>query len=282
LERARTLQPKTDYDILYITGNAAASTAYDRFGKGDPAVELVDLEETRQIMKVNYQGSWRVDPAGPAKARLPATGSISRRPRLRILADGYYRTIGRHPHEEMLAAQDAVRVRQSCLPDIEAWIAKRSVGHVFEAPCGTFVSVPDGMAYGGGDPNRTVVARNRQLARGTGARFRHLQMLYSRFPTADLFICPDFLEWLPFAEAFRVLQRIAVSKPRMVAFTGYRLLRQSWDTALGDFRPIHLELPPFSFPPPAETLPLPTKPVGGRPDRSLMLWELAALRPRLS
>ncbi|NLG36284.1 MAG: hypothetical protein GX548_13120, partial [Lentisphaerae bacterium] len=59
MDRARTLTPKKDYDILYITGNAAVSTAYDRFGKDDASVELVDLRVSKQMIKWHYRGSWR-------------------------------------------------------------------------------------------------------------------------------------------------------------------------------------------------------------------------------
>ena len=61
LERARSLVPREDYDIIYICANAAVSTAYDRFGKDDPAVELMPAEVTRKSFRIVYRGTWRTD-----------------------------------------------------------------------------------------------------------------------------------------------------------------------------------------------------------------------------
>jgi hypothetical protein len=83
VDRMRRYVPRRDYDILFITGNAAVSTAYDRFGKSDARVHVTDRETARRMMKWHYRGSWRVD-AGPARGResesapsLPAPGKVS-------------------------------------------------------------------------------------------------------------------------------------------------------------------------------------------------------------
>lgn len=52
---------KRDYDCQFITGNAAASTAYDLYGKNDPTVERVGVTETRTMIKIIYQGTWRTE-----------------------------------------------------------------------------------------------------------------------------------------------------------------------------------------------------------------------------
>jgi len=71
----------------------------------------------------------------------------------------------------------------------------------------------------------------------------------------------------------RVLRGIAASAPRYLALTGFRLLNENWDNALGDFRPINPRLPPFDFSAPLETLAFPPA-GGGRPDRCLMVWRI--------
>ena len=59
--RLRTCTFRKDYDLLFISANAAVSTAYDRFGKDDPTVELMPLEVTRRSFKIIYRGTWRTD-----------------------------------------------------------------------------------------------------------------------------------------------------------------------------------------------------------------------------
>lgn len=58
----RLYSVKKDYDILYITGNAAISTVYDIYGKNNSSVELVPLEESKKAFEVHSKKSWRLEP----------------------------------------------------------------------------------------------------------------------------------------------------------------------------------------------------------------------------
>ena len=50
-----------DYDILYISANAAVSEFYDRYCKTDKDVELTSLKTTDKMIQIVCLGSWRVD-----------------------------------------------------------------------------------------------------------------------------------------------------------------------------------------------------------------------------
>ena len=273
LKRNLSYTPRKDYDILFIGANAALSTSYDRFGKNDPDVELINLEHSRLMLKWRYLGSWRKEirtAPPPSPPISPPTNC--RMDRIRPLASVYYKWIKQHHHEKWLTQLDAGFTRTSSVSYMEPWIINLEIRTVFEAPCGIYQPVDLNCFYMGGDPNRLVVHENQQQTKRTNIRFRHVNMLYTRFPSVDLFVCPDFLEWLSFAEAQRVLRRILASKPRFLALTGYSLLTETWDTFLGDFRPLNLRLPPFHFPEPIETLRVPLI-SGGRSDRCLMVWK---------
>ena len=270
LKRIQTMTPKKDYDVLYISANAAVSEAYDTFGNTDSSIELTDLANTRRMMKWRYGGSWRKD-------KLPAVPTTENKPppspkmdRVPALASIYYTWIKPHPHEEWLNQQDLSCPRTSCLPLLEPFIEKWEIQTVFEAPCGIFQPVATKCQYGGGDPSRLVVHTNQPYEK-SNIHFRHVQMLYSRFPSVDLFVCPNFLEWLSFAEAKRVLRRILFAKPRFLALTGYSLLTETWDTSFGDFRPLNPQLEPFYFPKPTSIITLPPI-ANSRPDHCLMTW----------
>ena len=272
LERIRTLVPRKDYDVLYISANGAVSSAYDRFGQGDPSVERTDLANSRRMMKWRYGGSWRTDKRTPEPPP-PPPPPAPRMDRVPWLASLCYARFKRHPHETLVERMDAVQPRTSCLPQLMPWIEKRGLRTLFEAPSGAFVPAGGTIRYTGGDPSRAVVAANRRRIQAEGIRFRHVNLLYSRFPSVDLFICPGFLEWLSFGEARRVLRRIAAAKPRYLALSGCRLLLENWETALGDFRPINPRREPFLLPEPEETIAW--KPAaGGRPDRCLQVWKM--------
>ena len=273
LKRIQTMTPKKDYDVLYISANAAVSEAYDTFGKSDSSIELTDLTTTRRMIKWRYGGSWRKEKSStppPTETKPLPSPKLDRAP---SLASMYYTWVKPHPHEVWLTQQDVSCPRTSCLPLLETFIEKQVIRTVFEAPCGIFRPIATPCQYDGGDPSRLVVHTNKKQTKKTDIRFRHVNMLYTRFPLVDLFVCPNFLEWLSFAEAQRVLRRILASKPRFLALTGYPLLTEIWDTALGDFRPLNLRLPPFHFPEPIDSLPRPPL-SGGRPDRCFMVWAL--------
>ncbi len=271
LERNRTHVPERDYDVLYVGANAALSTAYDRFGKNDPGVELVDRETSKRLLHWRYLGSWRKET--PPATVPPPEARASRLDRFPAFGAGLYR-FRRHPHERLLEVLDAAQPRTSVMEILRPWIEKTGVRSACEAPSGSWVPADVRLNYLGGDPRRAIVRENRRRASGTGIRFARMNLLYSRFPRVDLFLCADFLEWLAFGEVQRVLRRIAATaQPRYLALTGYRWLSDSWDAAFGDFRPIDFEREPFRFSKPVECLPLPPR-EGGRPDRCLMVWKM--------
>lgn len=61
LQRMLTDKLICDYDLLYITANAAMSEYYDRFAKCDKDVELVSLELAQKMVNWNAKGRWRMD-----------------------------------------------------------------------------------------------------------------------------------------------------------------------------------------------------------------------------
>ena len=263
--------PQKDYDILYITGNAAISTAYDQFGRQDSRVELIDLATSRRMLKWRYEGAWRKDSPRTKKEEAP-TFEPTRLDLVPLLAATAYRWLKTHPHELMLAEQNTTKSRKSCLADTMSFISEHHIRTVCEAPCGIVENIPDHIHYVGATPNRSAISEYKTHA-PHNARFHYANMLYTRFPRVDLFICPDFLESLPYRECLRVLRRILrTARPRYLALTSYRFLNDAWDTALGDFRPIAYHLSPFSFPDPITTFSL-SHHTNSRSDRYLQLFQ---------
>lgn len=61
IENVRLYPIRSDYDILYTTGNAMMSTVYDKIGKYRSDIELIGLKESNKMFSANSQGSWRTD-----------------------------------------------------------------------------------------------------------------------------------------------------------------------------------------------------------------------------
>jgi len=253
LERAERWTPKEDYDVLYITGNAAMSEALDRFGKNDPLVELTGLAETRQMVRWQYHGMWRKDARSPRNRptqtrdlepfRLVPTGGV------KDWAKGWvYRLSRKHPHEVLFrsfgkdwAEEDAARALEGC----KAFLAEHGIQKIVQIPAGN-----------------------------TGAgRFRNL--LYESLPMCDMVVAADWFEWLPYQEIRRIWSRVLRSGCRWLAATHCPLLESQADRGVGDFRPLNLEKAPFFFGEPAATVPFPSR--VRRSDRVIAIWDCRAL-----
>ncbi|MBU1694419.1 MAG: hypothetical protein KKC51_10705 [Verrucomicrobia bacterium] len=290
LERIQRYELKTDYDLLFISANAAVSTAYDRFGKGDPTVELVSRPETREIMKIDYKGTWRTDrkPDRPEAARPAAVSPLSKVAALckktiksvPLAVGAYHRFVQPHPHEtafeKMAIPSEWPETLVEAMPGL---VADFGIHSVLEFPCGDYSSrkaeALKGLRYIGGGPVRKAIDRTRRQGRREGVSFRLMNIMYSCFPPVDLVVCRDFLVYLDYREIFEALRNLARSRSTYLLTTTYPLLNSNWDSALGDWRPLSFTLPPFSFPPPV--LILPDRDEQRRPDRSLGLWKIADL-----
>lgn len=125
VERLQRYEVKRDYDILFITGNAAASTAYDRFGRTDPAVELLPASESRRLLKWHYKGTWRKDTAdAPAEAApvLPRA-----RPRWRETVSSIRARFAPNPRASLFTNQDF-------RPFVARWTCGNALNRIEQMP----------------------------------------------------------------------------------------------------------------------------------------------------
>lgn len=257
LERTKRWTPQEDYDVLYITGNAAMSEAWERFGKDDPRVELTGLEKTRQMVRWQYHGMWRKDvrSAGPTEKKrdehlerfrlLPSNGFKE------TAKSWVYRLAKKHPHERLLreaADWQGAGALRALEARGRAFLEKRGIRRIVQIP-----------VEGAGD-----------------RRFRNL--LYDRVPSCDMLVAADWFEWLPYHEIQRIWSQILRSGCRWLAVTTCPLLETQANRGVGDFRPLNFEKAPFLFGEPDVTVPFPS-PLR-RQDRVIGIWDCRKLREK--
>jgi hypothetical protein len=148
-----------------------------------------------------------------------------------------------------------------------------------DIPCGDFESMHDvdlGVeAYIGADLVPAIVRRNRARWGGAGRTFVRLDIRRSALPAVDVVFCRDLLIHLSNADAAWALGNVAASGSRYLVTTTFPGLAANADILTGRYRPINLERPPFSLPPPLRLEAEHSLPAF--PDRSLGVWRIAEL-----
>jgi hypothetical protein len=151
------------------------------------------------------------------------------------------------------------------------------IGSLLDVPCGDFNWMAgiylSGVQYTGGDIVPEVVT---EAARryGTGERrFLVLDLTSSPLPSADLLFCRDCLVHLSYSDIAKAIANIRRSKIEYLLTTTFTAESEFRDIVTGDWRPINLETPPFSFPQPMELLlEQCTEQNGAFADKALGLW----------
>lgn len=156
---------------------------------------------------------------------------------------------------------------------------KLGVRTLLDIPCGDFSwlsTTPLPIErYIGADIVPAIIAQNSTRFGHSHplADFRVLDLTKDSLPSGDALLCRDCLVHLPYPmimEAFRNIARSQIQYVILTTFTGDRV---NTDIAIGDWRPLNLVKPPFSFPPPEMILVEGCTEVDGAYlDKSLGVW----------
>ena len=177
---------------------------------------------------------------------------------------------------------ERTKVVRATLP---ALLRRRGVRSLLDAPCGDFYWMKEvdlgEVDYIGVDIVPHIIERDNDQFAGPGRRFVLGDLVSDVLPNADLVLCRDCLVHLPYGETRRAIANFRKSGAIWLLTTTFTGNRENRDIEIGDWRPINLERPPYSFPPPVELLNEESDEVdeelGAFPDKSLGLWRLADL-----
>ena len=171
-------------------------------------------------------------------------------------------------------------VVRAALPGL---LARHGVRSLLDAPCGDFywmkeVDLGD-IDYIGVDIVPDIIALDVERYTGPRRRFLLGDLVDGSLPKADLILCRDCLVHLPYHETRKALENFRRSGATWLLTTTFTGPRENRDIAIGDWRAINLERPPYNFPPPVDVICEESDEVdeelGAFPDKSLGLWRLA-------
>lgn len=166
--------------------------------------------------------------------------------------------------------------------ELPALLRELGVGTLLDLPCGDFswmssLELPVAHYIGADLLPELVEALEKRYGDGR-RRFLALDLTRDELPRADLLLCRDCLVHLSLADIRLALGNVVRSGIPYLLTTTFPAGAQNEDIVTGDWRPLDLEEPPLSFPPPLRLLDEGCTEGGGRfADKSLGLWRTTDL-----
>ncbi|MBN2020611.1 MAG: class I SAM-dependent methyltransferase [Sedimentisphaerales bacterium] len=146
---------------------------------------------------------------------------------------------------------------------------------LLDVPCGDFFwmkLVEMDVEYIGGDIVDELARNNQEQYGDNSHRFITLDLLQDELPRVDLILCRDCLVHFSNRHVFRALRNIKSSGSTYLLTTTFVGRKKNEDIPTGKWRPVNLQLPPFSFPTPIKLI-NEEYPLENYRDKHLGLWK---------
>ena len=168
------------------------------------------------------------------------------------------------------------------LPALIDLVQTLRIAVLLDAPCGDFnwaAPLSDSIErYIGIDVVPALIKANRRRWSSDRRRFLCRDFVRQRLPSADLVLCRDALVHLSERDIFSAIGNLRRSGAEYLVATTFVGDRLNPDIAPGEWRPLNMERPPFSFPPPLEFVDEHCHHTGGiYADKRLALWRFQDL-----
>jgi hypothetical protein len=183
-------------------------------------------------------------------------------------------------HESVSGPGSSLRQTAEIRGQLPLLLEHLNASVLLDAPCGDFhwmAKVRLGVeTYIGVDLLEDQIRRNSERHAAPGRSFLALNILEDRLPRADVVLCRDCLGHLPCDDIVRVLRNFVATGSRYLLTTTFPGRSSNTDIRSGQWRPLNLQIPPFSLPTPLQILNEKcSESAGAFKDKSLGLWRLA-------
>jgi hypothetical protein len=168
------------------------------------------------------------------------------------------------------------------LPDLIELVQALRIATLLDAPCGDFnwaAPLSDAIErYVGIDVVPALIDANRRHWSSDRRRFLCRDFVRQRLPSADVVLCRDGLVHLSARDIFSAVGNLRRSGAEYLVATTFVDDRPNPDIATGEWRPLNMQRPPFSFPAPLELIDERCHHTGGiYADKRLALWRFKDL-----
>lgn len=173
-------------------------------------------------------------------------------------------------------------------PQLRDLFRELAIRTLCDAPCGDCTWVTEIIGelenYVGVDVVEELIGSNSAAHMDRNVSFLCRDIAAETVPQADAILCRDCLVHLPLEMAGRVLTNFAASGGTYLIATTFPAVTENRDSQLGGWRPLNLELPPFSLPPPIRLLrEREIDPADPNNSKSLGVWRVSEIHiPRVA
>ncbi len=162
-------------------------------------------------------------------------------------------------------------------------IREKQIRSVLDIPCGDFHWMKNvelaGADYIGADIVRDIVEQNEKIYAREGLRFEHLDLMNDALPTVDLVFSRDCLVHFSYEDIFKALHNICAGDSKYLLTSTFVERAENTDIVTGQWRPLNLEVPPFSLPAPVALIDEECSQYNGSyRDKALGLWRIEDIR----
>lgn len=168
--------------------------------------------------------------------------------------------------------------------EIAKLVGELRVRTMLDAPCGDYYWMQEMSmeldCYIGGDIVPALITSNQSKYGNTKTTFAVIDIIKDDLPKVDLILCRDCLVHLPLQASVSALKNFARSGSIYLLSTTYpgAITKNSALLITGNWRPIDLQLPPFSLSSPLRVINEGCTLKGDLKEKCLGLWDLTAAR----
>lgn len=149
------------------------------------------------------------------------------------------------------------------------------VSSLLDIPCGDFYWLKevnlDSISYIGADIVNDVIKQNIKKYSKEGRLFKKLDIKKDPLPKVDLILCRDLFIHFSFKDINKTINNIKKSNSSYILTTSYLQTKNNNNIVTGEWHPLNLLAPPFSFKKPLKIL----DEKGDEAGKSLLLWKIA-------
>ena len=164
--------------------------------------------------------------------------------------------------------------------EIPALFKDMGISTILDIPCGDFNWMRNidlsGIKYIGADIVKEIVKNNKNQYEKNNVSFRHMNLIEDTLPQVDLILIRDCLVHMSYDDIFKLLNNVCNSMSQYLLTTSFTDRQDNKDIITGEWRPLNLQIAPFSFPKPIRIInERCTQGKLSYADKSLGLWEIS-------